>query len=149
MPLISENWASILTPGIRKVFENKFREAVSNLPVLYSMRTSEKAEEFDLLTDEFKDFEPFTGTIPYDDMGEGYKTTYTPAEYAKGFKVERKLVKDDLYAIINRKPSMLALSARRRRERDGASVFNNAFNSAFTGGDSLSLCNTAHTSKKR
>lgn len=147
MPLVSENWSSILTTGLRKVFETTFREQVSNIPVLFSMKTSEKVEEFDLLTDEFRDFEEFTGNIPYDSMGESYKTTYTHKEYARGFKVERKLVKDDLYGTINRKPALLSLAARGRRERDGASVFNNAFNAGFTGGDSLSLCNSAHTSK--
>jgi len=146
MPLVSENWANILAPGLRKVFESQFREVTTNIPVLFSMKISEKAQEFDLLTDEFKDFEPLTGSIAYDDMGESYKTTYTHQEYAKGFKVERKLVKDDLYGTINRKPALLALAGRRRRERDGASVFNNAFNNAFTGGDSVSLCNSAHTS---
>jgi hypothetical protein len=36
--------------------------------------------------------------------------------------------------------------ARRTREKHGASLFNNAFNtSIFAGGDTLSLCNTAHT----
>lgn len=147
MPLVSDNWATILLPGLRKVFESKFREQTSNLPALFSMKTSEKAQEFDLQTDEFNDFAQFQGTIPYDDMGEGYKTTYTHSEYARGFKVERKLVKDDLYGTINRKPSLLSLSARRRRERDGAAVFNNAFNSSFVGGDGVSLANTAHPSK--
>lgn len=145
--LVPENWPNSLLPGLRKVYVNVFREFTSNLPALFSMQKSEKAQEFDLQDDEFKDFEKFTGTIPYDDMREGYKTTYTHDEYARGFKITRTLVQDELYGTINKKPSMLALAARRRREKDGASVFNNAFNSSFTGGDSLALCSTAHTSR--
>lgn len=145
--LVPENWSESLLQGLRKVYVNYFREFTSNLPVLFSMQKSEKAQEFDLQDDEFKDFEKFTGTIPYDDMVEGYKTTYTHDEYARGFKVTRTLVQDELYGTINKKPAMLSLSARRRRERDGASVFNNAFNAGFTGGDTLSLCSTAHTSR--
>ena len=38
--------------------------------------------------------------------------------------------------------------ARRTREKHGANLFNNAFNtSVFSGGDSLALCSTAHTFK--
>jgi len=147
MPLISENWADLLEPGLRKVFDNVFREQVSNIPVLYKMATSQKAQEFDLLTDEFSDFEKFEGVIKYDDNQQSFKTTYTHEEFARGFKVERKLVKDDLYSVINRRPSLLSMSARRKRETDAASTFNNSFNAGFTGGDSLSLCNSAHTSK--
>lgn len=145
--LVPENWSNSLLPGLRKVFVNVFREFTSNLPALYSMQKSEKAQEFDLQDDEFRDFERFQGTIPYDDMKEGYKTTYTHDEYARGFKVQRTLVQDELYGTINKKPNMLSLSARRRREKDGASLFNNAFNGAFTGGDAVSLCSTAHPSR--
>ena len=147
MPLISENWSNSLLTGLRKVFVNVYREQVSNVPVLFNMLKSQKAQEFDLLTDEFKDFDVFNGQVPYDDHVESYKTTYTHQEYSRGFKVERKLVQDELYGTIQRQPSFLALSARRRREKDGASVFNNAFNTGVTGGDTLSLCNSAHTSK--
>lgn len=146
MPLISENWSNSILTGLRKVFVNYYREQVSNVPVLFNMQKSEKAQEFDLLTDEFKDFDVFNGQIAYDDYKESYKTTYTHQEYARGFKIERKLVMDELYGTIQRQPQLLGLSARRRREKDGASVFNNAFNSGFTGGDALSLCNSAHTS---
>ena len=53
---------------------------------------------------------------------------------------------DDLYSVINRRPQSLALVARRTREKHGASVFNNAFNtSVFTGGDTFALCANAHT----
>ena len=146
--LISENWPNILLPGLRKVFVNQFREFTSNLPALFSMQTSDKAQEFDVDDDEFLDFAPMTGTIPMDDMKEGYKTTYTHQELARGFKVNRALVMDDQYGVINRKPAMLSLSARRRREKDGASIFNNAFNAGYTGGDGVSLCNASHPSRQ-
>jgi hypothetical protein len=117
------------------------------LPILFSMQESSKAVEHDLEMGDIADFEPFEGSIPYDDTGEGYKTDYTHLEYARGIKIERRLVLNDQYSVINRRPAALGLAAYRRREADGASVFNNAFNTAITGGDSLCLCNSAHTSK--
>lgn len=147
--LISENWPRLLEPGLRKIFVDNYAEQKSMLPVLFSMETSNKAQEFDLEDGPIADFESMNGPIPYDDSVEGYRTTYTHAEYARGFKVARSLVDDDLYNIINRKPGKLAMGARRRRESDGASVLNNAFNAGVTGGDTLSLCNSAHTSRQQ
>lgn len=147
MPLVQENFADLIEPGLRKVFADVFNKQESMLPVLFNMQSSDKAVEHDLEMGDIANLEPFEGTIPYDDTGEGYKTDYTHLEYARGIKVERRLVINDLYNVINRRPASLALAAARRREADGASVFNNAFNSANTGGDSLSLCNSAHTSR--
>ena len=146
MPFVSENFADLLEPGLRKVFADVYNRQESMLSVLYSMQTSDKAVEHDLEMGDMANLEPFEGTIPYDDTGEGYKKDYTHLEYARGIKVERRLVINDLYNVINRRPQALAVSAFRRREADGASVFNNSF-SGTDGGDSLSLCNSAHTSK--
>ncbi len=146
MPLISENWANLLEPGLRKVFDDQYRERPSNLPVIFNMQSSKKAVEHDLTTGSLADFIPMQGTVPYDDVGEGFKTDYTHQELARGIKVERKLVDDDLYNIINKRPRMLALSARRRREKDGASILNNSFSSGVVGGDGVALCSSAHPS---
>jgi hypothetical protein len=88
----------------------------------------------------------FTGTIPYVDFEGQYRVSYTHREWVNGMKVERKLVDDDLYSVINKRPMALAIGAKRTREKHGASVFNSAFNtSVFTGGDTFALCATAHT----
>lgn len=147
MTMIQENWPNLLEPGLRKVFADVFNRQETMLPVLFSMQESSKAVEHDLEMGDIADFEPFEGSIPYDDTGEGYKTDYTHLEYARGIKIERRLVLNDQYSVINRRPQALGLAAYRRREADGASVFNNAFNSSVVGGDGVSLCNSAHPSK--
>lgn len=144
--LVEENWPDLLVPGLRKVFDNSYRERASNIGILFNVQSSQKAVEHDLTTGAILDFAPMNGIVPYDDMGEGYRTDYTHQELARGIKVERKLVDDDLYNIINKRPRMLGLAARRRRETDGASMFNNAFNSGITGGDGVALCSSAHPS---
>jgi len=47
--------------------------------------------------------EVFKGTVAYDDIEQGYDVTYTHVRFAKGFKVERDLVEDDLYGVISKK----------------------------------------------
>lgn len=142
------NWPDLLEPGLRKIFSDAWwvEQLQAIAPILFNIQDSMKAQEHDLEDADVADFAPFTGSVPYDDAGEGYKTNYVHQQFARGMKIERTLVDDDLYRVIARRPQKLGLAAFRKRETDAASVFNNAFNSGFTGGDSLSLCNSAHTS---
>jgi hypothetical protein len=143
---ISAQWAELLEPGLRAIF-NTQRDALvaeSRIPALYNVVRSTKAQEHDLAMGGFGDWEQYAGRIEYDENDQLYKTTYTHVEYVRGFKVERKLVDDDLYNVINKRPAGLALSAVRTREKHAASVFNNAFDSSYTGGDSEPLCDAAH-----
>ena len=139
---VSEQWAQLLEPGLRSIF-NLQREALaaeSRVPMLFNVSSSSKSAEHDLGVGAFSDFEEYKGAIEYDDNDQGYKTTYTHVEYAKGITVERKLVDDDQYNIINQRPQGLALAAMRTREKHGASVFNNAFSGSFLGADGIALC---------
>jgi len=143
---ISEQWAYLLTPGLRKIFYTQVEAlaAESRVPQLFNVQTSSTAQEFDLGVGGFGDWREYKGAIEYDENEQLWRTTYTHVEFARGFRVERKLVDDDQYNVINRRPAGLALSAMRKREKDAASVFNNAFSASYTGGDGIRLCNASH-----
>lgn len=53
--------------------------------------------------------------------------------------------RDDQYGVMREIIAELARSSRNKQEVEAWSVLNNAFDASFTGFDSLSLCNTAHT----
>jgi len=142
----SSNFGYLLVPGLRKVFMDEYGAPGDVVPQLFSFEKSSKAVEYDLGIGGMGDMEEFNGTIPYGDFHQQYRVSYTHKEWVKGIKVERKLVDDDQYNIINQRPRQLAVVAKRTREKHGASLFNNAFNtSIFAGGDTLALCATAHT----
>ena len=142
----SENFGYLLDPGLRKVFMDEYMLPGLVADQLYSKEKSSKAVEYDLGIGGMGDLEEFDGTIPYGDFHMQYRVSYTHKEWVKGIKIERKLVDDDLYNVINKRPMQLALIARRTREKHGATLFNNAFNtSTFAGGDGLALCADAHT----
>lgn len=144
--VVSENFGYLLDPGLRKIFMDEYSLPEGQVDNLYGIEKSSKATEYDLGIGGIGDMEEFDGTIPYDDFKMQYRVSYTHKEWVKGMKIERKLVDDDLYSIINKRPQALALAAKRTREKHGSTVFNNAFNtSIFTGGDGLALCSTAHT----
>ena len=91
---VSEQWAELLEPGLRSIFEiqRDALAAASLIPGLFNVTGSTKAEEHDLSVGGFGDWEEYEGAIEYDEHEQGYKTTYTHVEYVRGFKVERKLV---------------------------------------------------------
>ena len=143
---ISEQWAYLLDPGLRAIFEQQ-RDALaaeSVIPKLFNVASSSKAVEYDLSVGGFADWQEYKGAIEYDEHEQGFRTSYTHKQFARGFKVERALVDDDQYNVINKQPRGLALSAMRKREKDAASVFNNAFTAAYAGGDGLNLCDGSH-----
>lgn len=143
---ISEQWAQLLEPGLRAIFsvQRAALAAASKIPMLFNVEGSTKAQEHYLGAGGMSDWDVYEGAIEYDDFDQLYKTTFTHVEYVKGFKVERKLVDDDQYNQINARPRQLALSEVRTREKNAASVFNNAFSSSYTGGDSVALCSSSH-----
>ena len=142
----SEGFGYLLDPGLRKIFMDEYALPEGQVDALYGMETSSKATEYDLSIGGIGDLEEFTGTIPYDDFKQQYRVSYTHKEWVKGMKVERKLVDDDLYNIINKRPAQLALVAKRTKEKHGSTVFNNAFNTTiFAGGDGYALCAAGHT----
>jgi phage major head subunit gpT-like protein len=142
----SENFGYLLDPGLRKIFMDEYGQPDSQIDKVYGMEKSTKAVEYDYALGGLGDLEEFTGTIGYSDFSGQYRVSYTHKEWVKGIKIERKLVDDDQYSVINKRPQSLALVAKRTREKHGASIFNNAFSTTiFAGGDTYALCASAHT----
>jgi phage major head subunit gpT-like protein len=144
--IASEQFGYLLDPGLRKIFMDEYALPEGQTENLFGMEKSNKATEYDLGVGGMGDLQEFDGTIPYDDFRQQYRVSYSHREWVKGLKIERKLVDDDLYSIINKRPAQLALVSKRTKEKHGASVFNNAFSTAiFSGGDGKALCATDHT----
>jgi len=105
MPAISENFGDLLTPGLRKIYNDQFAQIPEMRPMLFNIQTSGVSYEKDSSVGAFSDLTPFTGTISYDEIYQGYDVTYTHVEYAKGFKIERKLY--DKQNIVVLKPNYI------------------------------------------
>jgi hypothetical protein len=111
--------------------------------MLFNQGGSSKSAEHILGIGGMSDWPVYEGAIEWEDNEEGFKTTLTHEEYVKGFWIERKLVDDDQYNEITRRPKALGLAAVRTREKHAASVFNNAF-ATVLGGDGVVLCSASH-----
>lgn len=153
------HWSELVAPGLTEAFfEGYFDDGrrASLIPEIYGLRTSERAwEEFlgvgAVPTAGWREFEK-TGRVSYADRAKGFEKRFAHAEFAQGMTVERKMVDDELYGMLNDEASGLGDSAFRIREEGAASVFNNAFTDTGTnpdgmplaGADNVGLCSTAH-----
>ena len=82
--------------------------------------------------------------IPEADFDKGYLKTYTHVEKIMSLSYERKFRDDNKFRDLERQAFMLGDSAMVKREFDRSSIWNNAFDSTFTGSDGVELCDAAH-----
>ena len=145
--LIRENWAELLEPGLRTIFDKHIRKLKDFLPVLYAVEGSKKAAEHTQGVGSLglmEEWEQSGAQVAYEDIYRGFPMTYRHKKYSKGMKIERELIDDDQYSEIKKRTKNLAMSVYYTRQFYGASVFNNAFNDNFAGPDAVALCSAVH-----
>ena len=142
-----EHFGKLLEPGLREIFYEVYDQQPTMIEDLFSMQNTENPYEEDVSIGTLGKFPDFEGVVDYDRPYQGYNVIYEFPEMAKGFRIERRLWDDDRYNIINKRPAALAIEATRRREEDGASIFNNAFDTDYPGPDEKPLCADDHPSK--
>lgn len=148
-PMTSGAFGDILDPRFQKIFYEEKAQLKSLLPDVYTMigtngRNVMTFSEVGTLSD----WDEFNGTVPYTSLNQGYDVTMTPLEFAKGIQVERKLFDDDQFHIMDQRPKGLVTSGHRKREKDGARIFNNAFSNDtyfYQHSEGVSLCSASHT----
>jgi len=146
MTMQRENFADLLAPGLRNIFQNMFNLYPSGIEQIYNVTSSKHQYETDSYVSGF-------GLVPqkgesepssYDDIIQGLDTEYTFPTYSLAYRISREMWEDERYGAINRMPASLGRSMRITIETDGANQFNRAFNTAYTGADGLCLLNSSH-----
>lgn len=158
MVATAANWAELLTPQTTEAFYAGFTNdgrRASLIDRLYRMESSQRAFEEHLGIGQFSsegwNFES-SGRVQYDDRNKGYAKRFTHVEFAKGMIVQRKLIDDNLFGVVFDDARELGDAAFRKREKDAAMVFNNAFTDSGTdaagfpiaGPDGVGLVSAAH-----
>ncbi len=136
----------LLLPGLSKIF-GEYAQFPRQWSEIFDKSTSEMAVERDV---EMK----MTGLAQLrqegaathmDSMGERYQSVYRHIQVALGFVITRNAIRDNLYKRqFNPSAKALRNSIAQTEEVYGASVFNNATDAAFPGGDGVPLLSTAH-----
>jgi phage major head subunit gpT-like protein len=83
--------------------------------------------------------------VVFDQASEAYTSRYTHETIALAFAITEEAIEDNLYdRLASRYTRALARSMANTKQVKAAAVLNNAFNSAFTGGDGKELIATDH-----
>jgi hypothetical protein len=145
--ITSSNFAKALWPGVNAWWGKAYAEYPAEWDKLFDKFSSRKAFEEDVGVSSFglASVKAEGAPITYDSERQSFISRYTHVVYASGFVITREVYEDDQYDVVGqRKAQGLAFSMRQTKEVIAANVYNRAFNPSYTGGDGVSLINSAH-----
>ena len=144
------NRASIskeLLPGLNAVFGMEYGEVADERKPLFETENSDRAFEEEVLFTGF-------GTAPtkaegaavsFDDAQESFTSRYTHETVALAFAITEEAMEDNPYDTFAKlRAKGLARAMANTKQVKAADVFNNGFNSSFTGGDGQQLFSASH-----
>ena len=140
--------AKELEPGLNALFGMEYARYENEHAEIFETESSDRAFEEEVLIVGFGNAEVKTEgqAVDYDTANEGFTARYTHETVALAFALTEEAVEDNLYDRLGaRYTKALARSMAHTKQVKAANVLNNAFSSSYTGGDGLSLINTAHT----
>ena len=136
-----------LLPGLNALFGLEYARYGEEHKELYETESSERSFEEETKLSGFgaAPVKNEGSSIAYDNAQEAFTARYTHETIALGFSITEEAVEDNLYDKLSaRYTRALARSMSNTKQVKAASVLNNAFSSSFTGGDGVSLINSAH-----
>jgi hypothetical protein len=143
------NHPKALWPGINAWFGVSYKERPIECTMVFDEESSEKAYEEDVEASGFglAPIKQEGSAVSYDSQTQGYTKRYTHVAYALGYIVTKEERADNLYEKVSKsRARSLAFSMRQTKEVIGANVFNNGFDTNYTGGDGKPLFSATHTS---
>lgn len=146
MIVSTSNWAANIGPAVKKGFLLGFERIPEDRSVFYTVESSSKESELLLSYGDIGTMGAFSGSLDYDQVKQNYTKTVTAVEYARAIGAQKKLVLTDQVRAIEKLSKALGVAAKRRYLSDAYAWLVNAFNTSYTGGDTLALCSSAHTS---
>ena len=139
--------AKELEPGLNSLFGLSYDDYSKEYEEIFALEDSSRAFEEEVLITGFGGAPTKTEGqgVAFDNAGESFTARYTHDTVALAFSLTDEAVEDNLYDSLGRRyVKALARSMANTKEVKGADVLNNAFDTNFTGGDGVTLINTAH-----
>ena len=153
MPLTSGNFADLLKPGLKGIFDDGIAgRPQPMIDMLFNVQSSTRFEEQYQGMGAQGIVPVFDGTVPYTDFDAGYRTDIRNYDWSQGIQVVRRLVDDDQTGQIRSRASNMADAFNNTIETDAANVFINGFTDSGTnrmgastnGADGVGLLSAAH-----
>ena len=136
-----------LLPGLNALFGLEYKTYGEEHKEIYEIESSERSFEEETKLSGFS-AAPVKNegqAIAYDNAQEAWTARYNHETIALGFSITEEAVEDNLYdSLSKRYTKALARAMAYTKQVKGASILNNGFSSAYTGGDGQALLSTAH-----
>ena len=139
--------AKELEPGLNSLFGMSYDSYDQEYADIFPMEDSQRAFEEEVLITSFSGAPIKTegGGVAFDNANESFTSRYTHSTVSLAFALTQEAVEDNLYDSLGKRyVKALARSMAHTKETMASDVLNNAFSSSHTGGDGVSLINTAH-----
>jgi hypothetical protein len=136
-----------LLPGLNALFGLEYAKYGEEHKEIYEVESSERSFEEETKLSGFSaaPVKNEGSAIAYDNAQEAWTARYNHETIAMGFSITEEAVEDNLYDSLSaRYTKALARGMAYTKQVKAATVLNNAFSSAVTYGDGVSLCSTAH-----
>ena len=136
-----------LLPGLNALFGLEYARYGEEHKEIYETETSERSFEEETKLSGFS-AAPVKNegqAIQYENGQEAWTARYNHETIALGFSITEEAMEDNLYDSLSaRYTKALARAMAYTKQVKGAAILNNAFSAAFTYGDGVALCSTAH-----
>ena len=136
-----------LLPGLNALFGLEYARYGEEHKEIYDTESSERSfeEETKLAGFSAAPVKAEGSAIAYDNAQEAFTARYNHETIALGFSITEEAVEDNLYDSLSaRYTKALARAMAYTKQVKAASVINNGFSSAYTGGDGVSLFSLVH-----
>jgi len=136
-----------LLPGLNALFGLEYARYGEEHKEIYETETSERSFEEETKLSGFSaaPVKNEGSAIAYDNAQEAWTTRYNHETIALGFSITEEAIEDNLYDSLSaRYTKGLARAMAYTKQVKAAAPLNNGFNSAYVGGDGVSLFNSAH-----
>jgi len=136
-----------LLPGLNALFGLEYSTYQQEHKEIYETEKSERSFEEETKLSGFSaaPVKNEGSAIAYDNAQEAFTARYNHETIALGFSITEEAVEDNLYDSLSaRYTKALARAMAYTKQVKAAATLNNAFSSAYVGGDGVSLISTAH-----
>lgn len=145
--ITSANMEFVLDEVVSSVMFESFFDEPFMYPMLFDVRTSNRRRERSASIGGLGEYQEKgrTQAAAEDQITEQFEKDFVHKSYAKQVAVERELIDDEEYGVLQEIGSQLGIMAAYSQEKTAAEIFNDAFAGvSHTGEDGKSLCNAAH-----
>ena len=136
-----------LEPGLNALFGLEYKRYENQHAEIFDTENSDRAFEEEVILSGFANAQtkPEGSGVTFDNAQETFTSRYTHETIALAFSITEEAIEDNLYdRLASRYTKALARSMANTKQVKAANVLNNAFDSAFAGGDGKELCATDH-----